>query len=67
MQQQVLSYQIADTIDIKVFKTVFKAELYYSDPDELLYKIEDNQLIYVFKYGVVCFRIIPVSYNSTFV
>src|SRR4051794_1339209 len=55
MQQQVLSYQIADTIDIKVFKTVFKAELYYSDPDELLYKIEDNQLIYVFKYGVVCF------------
>src|SRR5215210_466250 len=53
--QQVLSYQVADSIDIKTFKNAFKAELYYSDADELFYKIDVNEFIYVFKYGVVCF------------
>lgn len=55
MQQQVLSYQIADSIDIKTFKNAFKAELYYNDPDELFYKIETDEFVYIFKYGVVCF------------
>jgi uncharacterized Rmd1/YagE family protein len=55
MRQQVLSYQIADSIDVKTFKNIFKAELCYSDADELFYKIEAEQYIYVFKYGVVCF------------
>jgi uncharacterized Rmd1/YagE family protein len=55
MQQQVLSYQVADSIDIKQFKAGFKAELHYSDADELFYKIDSEQFIYVFKYGVVCF------------
>jgi uncharacterized Rmd1/YagE family protein len=55
MRQQVLSYQIADSIDIKTFKNVFKAHLYYSDSNELFYEVEQNQFIYVFKYGVVCF------------
>ncbi|MGN6180280.1 MAG: RMD1 family protein [Mucilaginibacter sp.] len=55
MLQQVLSYQIADSIDIKAFKTAFKAELYFNDTDELFYIIAPNQYIYVFKYGVVCF------------
>jgi len=51
----VISYQIADSIDIKLFKTAFKADIYYSDSDELFYKTDTNQFIYVFKYGVVCF------------
>jgi len=55
MLQQVLSYQIADSIDIKTFKPAFKAELYYNDADELFYKTDSEQFIYVFKYGVVCF------------
>ncbi|WP_018614854.1 RMD1 family protein [Segetibacter koreensis] len=55
MQQQVISYQIADNIDVKTFKNVFKAELYHSDPSELFYKIDTDQYVYVFKYGVVCF------------
>src|SRR4051794_6923688 len=55
IMQQVLSYQIADSIDIKNFKNAFKAEIHYSDADELLYRTDTNQLIYVFKYGVVCF------------
>ena len=53
--QQVLSYQIADSIDIKQFKNAFKAEIYYSDADELFYRIDQEKFIYVFKYGVVCF------------
>ncbi len=51
----VLSYQIADSIDIKQFKAAFKAELYHSDADELLYQTGNQQYIYIFKYGVVCF------------
>jgi required for meiotic nuclear division protein 1 len=52
---QVISYQIADSIDIKLFKTTFTAELYYSDSEELFYKIASDRFIYVFKYGVVSF------------
>lgn len=55
MKHQVSSYQIADSIDIKMFKAGFKAELHFSDADELFYKIDTDQYIYVFKYGVVCF------------
>lgn len=51
----VLSYQIADSIDIKQFKSAFKAEIYHSDADELFYKTDQEKFIYVFKYGVVCF------------
>src|SRR5215211_5912166 len=55
MVQQVLSFQVADSIDIKLFRTAFKAELYHSDTDELFYKFGSEQFIYIFKYGVVCF------------
>jgi len=57
---QVLSYQISDSIDIKAFKATFKADLNYSDTEELFYRIESEQFIYVFKYGVVCF----LNYDS---
>ena len=60
MLVQVLSYQVADSIDIKSFKSDFKAELYYSDTDELFYITDAGKYIYVFKYGVVCF----LSYDS---
>jgi len=52
---KVLSYQIADSIDIKSAKANFKSELYFSDSDELFYKTGENQYVYIFKYGVVCF------------
>src|SRR5690349_3310104 len=55
MLQQVLSYQIADGIDIKTFKSAFKADLHYYDADELFYRMGNEQFIYVFKYGAVCF------------
>ena len=58
---QVRSYQIADSIDIKSFKSFFKAELLHNDADELFYKTSHNEYIYVFKYGVACF----LNYDET--
>ena len=52
---RVLSLQISDSIDIKLFKTFFTAELIHSDSDELFFKTGNDQYIYTFKYGVVCF------------
>jgi uncharacterized Rmd1/YagE family protein len=58
---QVLSYQIADSIDIKAFRTAFKEGIYHYDADELFYKTADESFVYVFKYGVVCF----LNYSET--
>ena len=66
MTQQVLSYQIADSIDIKNFRAVFKAELRYSDESELFYRMDNNQFVYVFKYGAVCFLNTDVISISNF-
>ena len=52
---KVLAYQIADSIDIKGFKNSFKAEILYSDNDEIFYLIDPDKYIYIFKYGVVSF------------
>jgi len=59
---KVLSIQIADTIDIKQFKNVFKAELLHEDSDELFYRVKRQtpKFLYVFKYGIVCF----LGYNE---
>lgn len=55
MTQKVVSYQIADSIDLTQFIAVFKADLAYNDPAELFYRMDTDQYIYVFKYGAVCF------------
>ena len=52
---QVLAYQIADSIDIKQVKSAFKSEICFSDSDELFYRTDPEQYVYIFKYGVVCF------------
>jgi len=51
----VLSYQLADSIDIKAVKSILKFELHHHDADELFYTTGLNSYMYVFKYGVVCF------------
>jgi uncharacterized Rmd1/YagE family protein len=53
--QNVISYQIADSIDVKLFRAAYKDGIYYADADELFYKTGDEAFVYVFKYGVVCF------------
>ncbi|MBI2417792.1 MAG: RMD1 family protein [Ignavibacteriales bacterium] len=52
---KVSSFQISDGIDIKAFKSVFTANLFYSDSDELFYAIDEDRYLYIFRYGVVCF------------
>ena len=52
---KVLSYQIADGIDIKGFKNSFRAPVHFFDNDEIFYIIDPDKFIYVFKYGVVSF------------
>jgi uncharacterized Rmd1/YagE family protein len=52
---KVLSFHIADSIDIKEFKTVFTAELLHYDSDELFYRTASDEFIYVFKFGIVSF------------
>ena len=51
----VVSYQIADSIDVKGFRSSYKEGIYHYDADELFYKTGELSFVYVFKYGVVCF------------
>ena len=57
---KVISYQVADSIDIKTCRLSFKAELVYGDADELFYSVAGERYIYIFKYGVVSF----LNYNA---
>ncbi|HET6255553.1 MAG TPA: RMD1 family protein [Puia sp.] len=52
---QVVSYQIADSIDVKGFRTAYREGIVHYDADELFYKTGEGCYVYVFKYGVVCF------------
>ncbi|MCW3089970.1 MAG: hypothetical protein JWP81_1039 [Ferruginibacter sp.] len=61
MDLKVISFQVADGIDLKQFKAAFTASMYYADADELFYHIRELQYLYVFKYGIVCF----LGYNET--
>jgi uncharacterized Rmd1/YagE family protein len=59
---KVLAIQIADSIDVKQFKLVFKAELLHEESEELFYRVQrqQQQFVYIFKYGIVCF----LGYNE---
>jgi uncharacterized Rmd1/YagE family protein len=57
---KVVAIQIADSIDVKQFRTAFPAEVRHADSEELFYAIEPEKLLYIFKYGIVCF----LGYNE---
>src|SRR3954468_9191293 len=61
MNLKVNAFQIADNIEVKQFKTVFAANIYYEDTDELFYQIDSYKYLYVFKYGIVSF----LGYDET--
>jgi uncharacterized Rmd1/YagE family protein len=50
---KVISFQVADNIDIKQFRIAFTAKIHYADTDELFYQIEKYKYLYIFKYGIV--------------
>ncbi len=57
---KVVAIQIADSIDVKQFRTAFPVEVQHGDSEELFYAIQPEKLLYVFKYGIVCF----LGYNE---
>lgn len=61
MHLKVTSFQVADNVDIKQFKTAFAAIILHEDSDELFYHTDTHKYLYVFKYGIVCF----LGYNQT--
>jgi uncharacterized Rmd1/YagE family protein len=61
MNLKVLSFQVADSIDIKLFKTAFTANIHFTDSDELFYHVDEFKYLYVFKYGIICF----LGYDET--
>ena len=52
---KVVSYQVADSIDLKSLKTALNEKLEYSDADELFYSVSQEQYVAIFKYGVISF------------
>lgn len=60
MNLKVIAFQIADSVEVKQFKTFFAAHIYYEDNDELFYQMDSYKYLYVFQYGVVSF----LGYNE---
>lgn len=51
----VISYQIADSIDVRAVKKQISGSVYFEDSDELFYRFDNAKYLYIFKFGVVCF------------
>jgi uncharacterized Rmd1/YagE family protein len=64
---KIQAHQIADSIDIKAFRASCTLAQVYADSDELFYKTGDNQFIYVFRYGVVCFANLGENERAAFI
>jgi len=52
---KVISYQAAESIDIRNAKSGLKANLHYNDSSELFYETGTERYVYIFRYGVVSF------------
>lgn len=63
---KVISYQVAESIDIKSVKNSLKSKLCYSDSSELFYETGSEQYVYIFKYGVVSFLNYDTPAKSAF-
>ena len=55
MKNKAYAIQFASSISIKACKSFFIGELLFSDNDEIFYRFNKDQYVYIFKYGVVCF------------
>jgi len=54
MKKKASAFQIAEHINLKLLKIVFKERPIVSDNDELFYQFEKGKFLYAFKYGVIC-------------
>ena len=55
---QVVSYQIADSIDIKSFKAFFKTNVIHSDSDEIIFIKPNRKDLYIFLSMAMCVSLI---------
>ncbi|NDC78631.1 MAG: RMD1 family protein [Chitinophagia bacterium] len=53
MKVKAVSYQIAESIDLRAFRKAFPAEPAHEEPDELFYAVDEQRHLSVFQYGVV--------------
>ena len=63
---KIISYQVADSIDIKAIKPIIDANLLYKDSSELFYEMSASRYLYIFRYGVVSFLNYKPDEISTF-
>jgi len=61
MNLKIVSFQVADSIDLKQYRADFTSNIHFADTDELFYHIEANKYLCVFKYGIISF----LGYNET--
>ncbi|HEY6163166.1 MAG TPA: RMD1 family protein [Bacteroidia bacterium] len=52
---KVIAYQVAEQINIKKFKSAYKAEVFSSSSTDLFYYNKNGSSIYILSYGVVVF------------
>src|SRR5262245_30212443 len=52
---KIVSYQVADFIDIKAINAVIDGKLLYKDSAELFYQVRTDHYLYIFKHGNVSF------------
>ena len=58
---RVVSYQVAESIDLRGLKAELNEVLFFNDADELFYRANDIKYFSVFRYGVVSF----MNYEQT--
>jgi len=57
---KIVAYQFSEQNNISEFKQCFPGQMLKASRDEILWGNENNQFIYLFKFGVVCF----LGYNE---
>ncbi len=66
MNLKVTSFQIADSIDIKPFRSSFYAPVHYGDTDELFYQVDKLKYLYVLNTASFVFWVIHEDEMATF-
>ncbi|MGG7034034.1 MAG: RMD1 family protein [Flavobacterium sp.] len=53
MKTTIEAIQIAESFNIKMFRTEFRTEAHYSSNSEIFYVLENGRYLYIFDYGVI--------------
>ena len=53
--RNIYAYQIAESIDLRLFRKNYTGKEYFANSSEVFYTTDNEQYLYVFSYGVVVF------------